>query len=97
MFHTMLETLAVAVTDTVPSLAEAVIGPNVSSLGLSTHIHTGSPTSPARSGPDSGTIPILIGSRSIEAMARCARITGSMNAVPFSTQAVPANVPPPLG
>ena len=62
--------LAVALTDTDPSLADAVIGPNVSSVGLSTHIHTGSPTRPTRFGPDSGTMPIWMGSRSIEAIAR---------------------------
>ena len=49
-----------ALTDTAPSLADAVIGPNVSSVGLSTHIHTGRPTSPTRLGPGSGTMPILI-------------------------------------
>jgi hypothetical protein len=70
MSQTMLETLAVALTDTDPSLADAVIGPNVSSVGLSTHIHTGSPTRPTRFGPDSGTMPIWMGSRSIEAIAR---------------------------
>ena len=43
-----LNTLAVALTDTDPSLADAVIGPNVSSVGLSTHIHTGRPTRPTR-------------------------------------------------
>src|SRR3546814_3943644 len=73
MFHTMLETLAVALTETVPSAADAVIGPKVTSVGWSTHIHTGRPTKPARLAPDSGTMPISIGSRFIEAIARWAR------------------------
>ena len=69
---------------TEPSLAEAVIGPKVSSVGLSTHIHTGRPTRPARLAPDSGTMPISIGSKSIEAIARWARTTGSMPTSPVS-------------
>src|SRR3546814_18848201 len=82
MFHTMLETLAVALTETVPSAADAVIGPKVTSVGWSTHIHTGRPTKPARLAPDSGTLPLSLGSRFIAATARWARPTGSLPTSP---------------
>src|SRR4051812_27683365 len=86
MFHTMLETLAVLLAETGPSLAVAGIGPQAVSVRFSTHIHTGRPTSPTRLGPGSGTMPILIGSRSIDAIARLARTTGSIVTVPFWIQ-----------
>ncbi|MFA6298445.1 MAG: hypothetical protein WC642_04720 [Nocardioides sp.] len=83
MSQMTLDTLAVAVTETGPSLADRVMGPHVFSVWLLTHIQTGSPTSPTRFGADSGTMPIVIGSRFMAAIARFASTTGSIVTVPF--------------
>ncbi len=81
MSQTTLATDAVAVTVTPAADADLVIGPKVLGAGFPTHIHTGSPISPIRSSPASGTIPIPIGSRSIAATARAASSPGFTHSV----------------
>ena len=80
MFHVTWPTRATAVTVTPPAEADASTGPVESALG-STHIHTGSPTSPlAEFG--GGAMPMFGALRAMDAIACCARRRGSTVGAP---------------
>jgi len=80
MFHTSLETFALAETVTPPAEAELEAGPKVCESGPSTQSHAGTPTIPIEPGVSSGTIPIRIARNCIDATASCASTAGSTGA-----------------